>query len=904
MLINMSRPPSIPSHPGPPPSYTPYQSTHALSSRPELITSDHQGRPRDHNRHQHNPPQLPSLRTLLEPELLDKKSSIAPSRSNRNPGAYGSSSRYGSSSPTLKRRHEADAPSRGYPEHNAIVSQTTYHQRPTPSIPHTDSQSTTSSTSSSAFQHSRYEPHRRNSHVQHSHHGSMGTDYRMPLSTKETLGPVANHAAQDELADPDRPVRRRLDGSSRAPIRASRCIGQRDIPGEGVCYVYEDGTYCRAIIDGEPVNPSWGITKAGKPRKRLAQACLTCREKKIKCEPGFPKCHQCAKSQRVCRGGLNQAGTDNASGETSPSNAMPSYKNSSLEGPSPTAISYRNKAPGEQSEPTTKPDVWSLSTPLRPRPFRTNPNAGSRDMSVQSEQSDWSESMTEQGLDDPRRGSYQDRLAIQWEQDPFETDPRLTMHLLDLYFLHAGRATYGIFPRRPFLAWVESNRDKDQDSLMLIYSILAMGSLYSADPDKRALGKRFAYIASYAAERRFGKFSLQLCQTRLLLALYYFARGKSQEAWDFCGASLRAIAALKLNTEEGVRELTEHARDPIFHFDRSTFEECCRRTFWSGFLMERYHGFLGGTLFVISLEDAFVRLPCRDSMYEAATPSESPFFEEALYSGQVPANTPLLGDMAYSCLIAAIFGDIFTFTERSVRRPEYGYEAHYEQFYTRIYERLAVWRNILPANLRYSPQNLDASTVEGNAGAFISIHALHHAALIRLNRHVRVRALSTDKLQRNVKEAIRNASIVLSMMHSLAAINRQRRLANGTSSEFPYSTPFPGHALVQSIDVLTSAGTFSTLPDLLASMTATMSGMDELVDFWKSAQPQQIVITNRLRQLSEAAGQEQRGIRNGSHGSCWKLPASMEPALGNDDVLYKVDEQLLLDVVGQLASHT
>lgn len=72
--------------------------------------------------------------------------------------------------------------------------------------------------------------------------------------------------------------------------------------GEGLCYIYEDGTYCRAIIDGEPVNPSWGITKAGKPRKRLAQACLTCREKKIKCEPGYPKCHQCAKSQRVCRG--------------------------------------------------------------------------------------------------------------------------------------------------------------------------------------------------------------------------------------------------------------------------------------------------------------------------------------------------------------------------------------------------------------------------------------------------------------------------------------------------------------------------------------------------------------------------------------------------------------------------
>ncbi|KAF2852076.1 hypothetical protein T440DRAFT_393811 [Plenodomus tracheiphilus IPT5] len=898
----MSRPPSIPSHPGPPPSYTPYSSTHASSSRPELMTSGHRSRSRDTSGYQHSPQQLPSLRTLLEPELLDKKSLNAPQRTIGTLGAHGLPSRYGSSSPTLKRRHEADWHSRAYPQHNAIISQTPYFQHPPPSISHTDSQSTTSSTSGSAFHPSRYESQRHDSYVQPSHGDPSGTNYRLSLSTADSLGSITNHAAQDELGDMDRPVRRRLDGS-RAPLRASRCVGQRDMPGEGVCYVYEDGTYCRAIIDGEPVNPSWGITKAGKPRKRLAQACLTCREKKIKCEPGVPKCHQCAKSQRVCRGSQNQAGMDTASGETSPSNSTPVYKNPSLEGPSPVATTHRNKAPGEPRDSSTKFDIWNLGAPFRPRTVRPNLNAGSRDMSVHSIDSDWSGSMTEQGFDDPRRASHQDRLAIQWEQDPFETDPRLTMHLLDIYFLHAGRATYGVFPRRPFLAWVESNRDKSPDSLMLLYSILATGSLYSNDPDKRVLGKRFAYVASYAAEKRFGKFSLQLCQTRLLLALYNFARGKSQEAWDFCGAGVHAISALRLNSEEGVRDLSESIQDSIFDFDHLTFEECCRRTFWSGFLMERYNGFLGGTLFVLNIEDAFVRLPCRDSMYEASTPTEAPFFDEALLSGQIPSNAPLLGDMAYSCLIAAIWGDVLTFTERAARRPDHGYELHYEQFYTRAYEKLAIWRSILPANLRYSSQNLDASTIEGNAGAFISIHTLHYAALIRLNRHVRTHALPTDKVRRNIEEAIRNSSSVLAMMHSLATISRQRRLAIGTSSEFPYSTPFPGHALLQSIDVLTSAGTFATLPDLLASIAVTISCMDELVDFWTSARSQQNMVTERLKQLTEVAGQDQRGVRNGSHGSYWKLDRSLESTFGNDDVLYKSDDQLLFDVVGQLSGH-
>lgn len=53
-----------------------------------------------------------------------------------------------------------------------------------------------------------------------------------------------------------------------------QCVGQREIPGEGLVYIYQDGSTCPTIIDGEPVNPLWGTTKAGKARKRLAQACL------------------------------------------------------------------------------------------------------------------------------------------------------------------------------------------------------------------------------------------------------------------------------------------------------------------------------------------------------------------------------------------------------------------------------------------------------------------------------------------------------------------------------------------------------------------------------------------------------------------------------------------------------
>ncbi|KAI0490900.1 hypothetical protein F4859DRAFT_27074 [Xylaria cf. heliscus] len=98
-----------------------------------------------------------------------------------------------------------------------------------------------------------------------------------------------------------------------------RFVRRAEVPGEGLCYFYDDGTHCKTVIDGEPVNAHWGVTKAGKPRKRLAIACLTCREKKIKCDPDYPRCVQCEKFGRVCKFKNAPRGGHNTSPATSPS---------------------------------------------------------------------------------------------------------------------------------------------------------------------------------------------------------------------------------------------------------------------------------------------------------------------------------------------------------------------------------------------------------------------------------------------------------------------------------------------------------------------------------------------------------------------------------------------------------
>jgi hypothetical protein len=293
MLANMSHPSSIASHGGPPASYQPYVTPPGRLSRTHI---EHQ-RPTESIENAASSQRLPSLRTLLEPELLEKPSDY----SLRHIASLNPSPQHGSTSPSLKRRHDFDSHRQSQYESNVSVLQTSYAHRPSLPNIQAEQQSKTPSTPGSALSTGSMD-HQRHGSSQSLHTSTPGSTFRQISMASEPMASQSSRVVYDEAEDPSRPVRRRVDALSRAPIRASRCIAQREMPGEGLCYIYEDGTYCRAIIDGEPVNPSWGITKAGKPRKRLAQACLTCREKKIKCEPGYPKCSQCAKSQRVCRG--------------------------------------------------------------------------------------------------------------------------------------------------------------------------------------------------------------------------------------------------------------------------------------------------------------------------------------------------------------------------------------------------------------------------------------------------------------------------------------------------------------------------------------------------------------------------------------------------------------------------
>ena len=178
-----------------------------------------------------------------------------------------------------------------------------------------------------------------------------------------------------------------------------------------------------------------------------------------------------------------------------------------------------------------------------------------------------------------------DYLGFDWRKDPYSIDDQITDHYIELYFTHINGVTYPIFPREPFLHWLRNEKKKSLDDLMLVYSILAMGSIFSSRAGQEEEGNQLARMAQHAVERHRGKYTLQLAQSRILLSLYYLSTGDSEKAWDYCGLASRAAAGLKLNVENDIPFMDRYETQ-LYGLSQHGTAECRRRTLWSIYLME------------------------------------------------------------------------------------------------------------------------------------------------------------------------------------------------------------------------------------------------------------------------------------------------------------------------------
>ncbi|KAL2062724.1 hypothetical protein VTL71DRAFT_5796 [Oculimacula yallundae] len=663
-----------------------------------------------------------------------------------------------------------------------------------------------------------------------------------PLTTKDGLGPKI------------------WTGTQFLP----RFVRSAEVPGEGMCYFYDDGTHCKTVIDGEIVNAHWGVTKAGKPRKRLAIACITCREKKIKCDPDYPRCVQCEKFGRICkfknapRGGHGSPDTppsdpeDSVSRPTS-SRAEETFKVEKREGShSVSPRQVRQATPDSEihhskRQRTGYNDFTPVASEASPRPSIHDPT---------SPATPWAEPVNN-GL-----GS-QSGLLQEWQTNPFSTHPMLVAELVTVFFKHVPETAYSMFPQGPFKAWVLSVSEKSADDLMIIYTVLALGTVFSQKREHKAFGAQFAAVARFACDN--SRFGLQLVQSRVLLALYYFSINNAEDAWDFCGAALRAASGIKLNLE---MEKTDDAYRKTFPYGltRAGFAECRRRTFWSCYLMDRFNGFCSGHLSIISSDDVFLRLPCDVKSFESQVDIQNSFFD--------PATPPIqninwtIGSMAYLINITTIWGDVMANIYRTSQRPSQSKaRSNFATFYDNATLRLRIWNDSLPACYTFSPENLSRAASDGKLGTFMMMHTVYHTTAMKLNRYIQQYNLTKSQLTHHVSVSKHHAEDLLRVVDTLAnfkATAPSSPVLHGDSQNI-FSSPFVGYAIVSAIDILTAKVTIHSVANRLASFQGSQAILAELAQFWQSSKNQQALIQQRIRDLAELVRIRDEGAPSAEH---------------------------------------
>ncbi|KAJ6110450.1 hypothetical protein N7486_002685 [Penicillium sp. IBT 16267x] len=648
----------------------------------------------------------------------------------------------------------------------------------------------------------------------------------------------------------------RTQGQSVLPL----VIDERYVEGEGVCYFYADGSHVPKLINGVLVNANWGVTKAGKPRKRLAQACLTCREKKIKCQPNLPKCDQCQKSGRECRfesaprgsrgslRGSTSAGPSSrydmregfspgplATSDVSPSlYSMPRASNSatSLPGTSGHSPGSEGPLPTPSATESTHDTMTDAERAYRsrmyraPRPYAVGDDLGTRTLenteTLRPEYSDIFGDLTDITADDPLAGS--------WNVDPYDSDPEMTVHYVESYFTSVNEL-YHIFPHARFVLWLKSSHTKSAEDKMLLYSMMALGSIFSDQADKMGALRRYSRIARFAIQKSQHALSLQLVQSHLMMSLLYYATGSLVGSWDSIGAAGRAASGLRYNVESG-GVIVDQNQVCDYGLHPQALIECRRRTYWVAYILDRVSSFFSATSTFISSEAALIRLPCREEIYEAQQYATAPYFQPVLNQATATDDDlSALSPMAFLIQIMSIWGDVSLNVFRLAHAPSEGYAQLAEEFHEIITHRTEDWIKRLPEHLVFSAVNLERAAQVKKADAFLSIHMFYHATLMKLYRHARYSNLRSEILVQYIHRARFHA--VEALRIAMAVLPYTSPDASGL--HVTLLSPSIGYVVLSAVDVLSAAGLIAELPECIPLIRSALSVVQLLCRHWDSS---------------------------------------------------------------------
>ncbi|ETN42722.1 uncharacterized protein HMPREF1541_01880 [Cyphellophora europaea CBS 101466] len=675
----------------------------------------------------------------------------------------------------------------------------------------------------------------------------------------------------------------------------SKVVVREDlVEGKGLCYIYSDNTHCPKSVNGDIVNPKWGTTKAGKPRKRLGQACNTCREKKIRCDPQIPKCAQCQKFGRECKFEPGVRGSQRSTRGSSPGDApsLQERRNSIFHDRHGSETSAGQTSATRSSinvdhllSPASTHSLGSHeSPPGKRRKFSTSPNIDSRPVATP-------------------RPVPNDR-TFSPNVDPFSCDPQMTMHYIGSFLTNFNGNLYQIFPTDKFVAWLQNAAAKSSSDMLLMYTMMAFGTIFAAAPsveERQHDRDVFLRIVDEAMNRQSSRPSLQMVQSLVLLSLLRFSRGQLEESRELC------TSAMRLGTDIGLSRERIESVEPYFGLDAHTSDECRRRTFWVAYivdtLLQYYVAWQGRPISV----DCKLQVPCSQTQYDDGSIPQLPVAE---FHGLDPHDIPLdNGSSVLTKLVGgiAILRDIVSWVKCLKDMDVSQIQASQQDFQDQINWRLAAWKQKVTGMTQAEE---DRKLAEGKKVDPDELLIVYHLGKMVLHRHVRHEFMTRQQVEMNCREVRSHAYALLQLLHTL------HERSNFDERTPLTACPVAGYAAFVAVDIITAAGSMSSVlessaediydglhhermdtgaHDTFMDLVPTASeALVNLGQYWDTARRQGELVTSRFQTVLMAAK-----TGSSSQKAAYFIRNSFCSPFGMDmDVIYGITKLALFKALG------
>ena len=653
-------------------------------------------------------------------------------------------------------------------------------------------------------------------------------------------------------------------------------VREANIEGKGLCYIYNDGSACPKAINGDFVNPKWGTTKAGKPRKRLGQACNTCREKKIRCDPQLPKCTQCQKFGRECkfetgsvrlphslatrlthnssRGSHKESSSSARASPTTPELSKDTAhdrhgSSASAETASEQLYSRENSRSSINVESLLSPSSTVISEEAPPSKRRRVSTSPKNDFLP-------AESLRRPSTPDQLTKKDVQRLRqphFFMDANPLDVDKCLTLRYVHLYMEHVNSKLYHIFPTPKFLQWIENGRGKSRSDLGVLYSIMAFGTKYSRsdDPEREVHGRLFTNIAEDVLKQQQTSPDFLYLLGQLVLSFQALSEGDVQKSKYLTAITVQICHEMGLHIEDGLDRFISQGL-PCFGLDNEAAKECMRRVFWLAYVGNCFQNYRCDASHDDYTLNCKLRLPCDDSAYDRGLIPALPTFQSSTPNKQDFNPMPGHGMIAFLVEIASILEDVIQFQHSSALN----YRQTYESFYQRMKARLFSWdKTIRKHLLGLQRTKTTAGYAEEHSSTGTSgLHIFYHFVAMTLHRHVDWHQLSPDKIEHCVKESHHQAVRTLELVHRLDEDGE----LNMPFARMARACPIASLAVFAVTDVITAAGAISDVLEhqhegrehgFKEMVVHAIEALEDLSRYWQTAERQLKLVQERLKPI-------------------------------------------------------